>query len=109
MTPAGRRLRPFRERHRRAHLVRDRLGDFLQRCDLVKFAKYEPREPELPPGGVQQIDAADHVGHTLEVIVHRHRKLIRPVAMSIAQQHIAALFRWALLLRAETEIVESFD
>ena len=23
------------------------LGDFLQRCDLVKFAKYEPREPEL--------------------------------------------------------------
>ena len=23
------------------------LGDFLQRCDLVKFAKYEPGEPEL--------------------------------------------------------------
>jgi hypothetical protein len=23
------------------------LGDFLQSCDLVKFAKYEPREPEL--------------------------------------------------------------
>jgi hypothetical protein len=23
------------------------LGDFLQRCDLVKFAKYEPHEPEL--------------------------------------------------------------
>lgn len=23
------------------------LGEFLQRCDLVKFAKYEPREPEL--------------------------------------------------------------
>jgi hypothetical protein len=23
------------------------LSDFLQRCDLVKFAKYEPREPEL--------------------------------------------------------------
>jgi len=31
-------------------LTRDQkesLGDFLQRCDLVKFAKYEPREPEL--------------------------------------------------------------
>ena len=26
---------------------KDSLGDFLQRCDLVKFAKYEPREPEL--------------------------------------------------------------
>ena len=23
------------------------LGDFLQRCDLVKFARYEPRETEL--------------------------------------------------------------
>jgi hypothetical protein len=23
------------------------LGDFLNRCDLVKFAKYEPGEPEL--------------------------------------------------------------
>lgn len=31
-------------------LTRDQkesLGDFLQRCDLVKFAKYEPGEPEL--------------------------------------------------------------
>lgn len=31
-------------------LTRDQkesLGDFLQRCDLVKFAKYEPVEPEL--------------------------------------------------------------
>lgn len=26
---------------------KERLGDFLQRCDLVKFAKYEPREVEL--------------------------------------------------------------
>ena len=23
------------------------LGEFLQRCDLVKFARYEPGEPEL--------------------------------------------------------------
>jgi hypothetical protein len=31
-------------------LTRDQkesLGDFLNRCDLVKFAKYEPGEPEL--------------------------------------------------------------
>jgi hypothetical protein len=31
-------------------LTRDQkesLGDFLNRCDLVKFARYEPREPEL--------------------------------------------------------------
>jgi hypothetical protein len=26
---------------------KDSLGDFLNRCDLVKFAKYEPVEPEL--------------------------------------------------------------
>lgn len=26
---------------------KDGLGNFLQSCDLVKFAKYEPREPEL--------------------------------------------------------------
>lgn len=26
---------------------KDGLGDFLKRCDLVKFARYEPREPEL--------------------------------------------------------------
>src|SRR5690349_14106608 len=26
---------------------KDSLGEFLSRCDLVKFAKYEPREPEL--------------------------------------------------------------
>ena len=31
-------------------LTRDQkesLGEFLERCDLVKFARYEPREPEL--------------------------------------------------------------
>jgi hypothetical protein len=26
---------------------KDSLGEFLQQCDLVKFAKYEPGEPEL--------------------------------------------------------------
>ena len=26
---------------------KEKLGEFLQRCDLVKFARYEPREPEL--------------------------------------------------------------
>jgi hypothetical protein len=26
---------------------KDSLGEFLRRCDLVKFAKYEPGEPEL--------------------------------------------------------------
>lgn len=30
-----------------APLQKERLGNFLQRCDLVKFAKYEPAEAEL--------------------------------------------------------------
>ena len=29
------------------HSQKDSLGDFLQRCDLVKFARYEPTETEL--------------------------------------------------------------
>jgi hypothetical protein len=36
---------------RNTHLLlpdqKDSLGDFLKRCDLVKFARYEPREAEL--------------------------------------------------------------
>ena len=28
-------------------IQKESLGEFLQRCDLVKFARYEPREPEL--------------------------------------------------------------
>jgi len=26
---------------------KESLGEFLKRCDLVKFARYEPGEPEL--------------------------------------------------------------
>jgi hypothetical protein len=26
---------------------KEKLGEFLESCDLVKFAKYEPREAEL--------------------------------------------------------------
>jgi hypothetical protein len=33
--------------HLLARDQKESLGEFLQRCDLVKFAKYEPREPEL--------------------------------------------------------------
>lgn len=38
------------ELQRTEHLTppqKERLADFLARCDLVKFARYEPREPEL--------------------------------------------------------------
>jgi hypothetical protein len=32
---------------RLSEMQRQLLGDFLTRCDLVKFARYEPGEPEL--------------------------------------------------------------
>jgi hypothetical protein len=40
-------LYELQETNRLTRDQKDSLGDFLQRCDLVKFAKYEPREPEL--------------------------------------------------------------
>jgi hypothetical protein len=40
-------LYELRETDRLTRDQKENLGDFLQRCDLVKFAKYEPGEPEL--------------------------------------------------------------
>ena len=40
-------LYELRETDRLTRDQKESLGDFLQRCDLVKFAKYEPGEPEL--------------------------------------------------------------
>ena len=40
-------LYELRETDRLTRDQKESLGEFLQRCDLVKFAKYEPGEPEL--------------------------------------------------------------
>jgi len=40
-------LYELQDTDRLAGKQKESLGDFLHRCDLVKFAKYEPREPEL--------------------------------------------------------------
>ena len=40
-------LYELQETDRLTREQKDSLGDFLLCCDLVKFAKYEPREPEL--------------------------------------------------------------
>jgi len=40
-------LHELRETDRLTRDQKGSLGEFLQRCDLVKFAKYEPGEPEL--------------------------------------------------------------
>lgn len=40
-------LHELRSTDRLTRDQKDSLGDFLQRCDLVKFARFEPNEPEL--------------------------------------------------------------
>lgn len=40
-------LHELRETHLLTRDQKDSLGEFLQQCDLVKFARYEPGEPEL--------------------------------------------------------------
>lgn len=40
-------LYELQDTDRLARDQKESLGEFLQRCDLVKFAKYEPCEPEL--------------------------------------------------------------
>jgi len=40
-------LRELQDTNRLTADQKEKLGEFLESCDLVKFAKYEPREPEL--------------------------------------------------------------
>jgi hypothetical protein len=40
-------LYELRETNLLTGVQKESLGEFLQRCDLVKFARYEPGEPEL--------------------------------------------------------------
>jgi len=40
-------LNEVQSSHRLAENVKSSLGDFLSRCDMVKFAKYEPTQMEL--------------------------------------------------------------
>src|SRR5262245_55661600 len=64
----------------------------------------QPRELQLTAGGREEIVAANHVRHTLDVVVDCHSELIRPVAFAIANQQITALFGRALFLRAVPEV-----
>ena len=67
----------------------------------------QPRQTDLPACRRQQINTANHVGDELQMIVYRHRELIRPVAESIAHQQIAALQVGILFLRAKQLIEET--
>ena len=50
---------------------KDSLADFLQRCDLVKFAKYEPGRPELEAlhaSAVRLVEETEPIMATLEAM-----------------------------------------
>jgi len=70
-------------------------------------AAEQPCELQLAPGGREQVVAANDVRHALDVVVDRHGELIRPVAVAIADQEIAALLGRALFLRAVPKIDEA--
>src|ERR671936_355233 len=69
----------------------------------------QPRELDLPSGRRQQIVAAHDQRDPLLEIIDGRRELIGPVAFAIANEQIAALLVWPLLLRSVAEIDESLD
>ncbi len=69
----------------------------------------KPGQLELPAGRIEQILAPHHHGDALPPVVHDDRKLIRPVARTIAREQIAALRGRLLRLLAQAQIGEVFD
>jgi hypothetical protein len=66
----------------------------------------ESRDPDLSAGGREKVDTANDVIHTLLPVINRNGELIRPVAVTIAQQHVAALLFRILALASKPPIVE---
>ncbi len=69
----------------------------------------QARQPDLPAGRGQQILAANDERHALHGVIDRCHTLVGPVPESIAQQQVATLRRWILLLSAEQLIMEPFE
>src|SRR6185437_7884542 len=69
----------------------------------------QPRELNLPPGGIEQIFTPNDEVHALLPVVDDDGKLVGPVAVAVACHEIAALQRRLLHLRTEAEIVEALD
>src|SRR5256886_13423840 len=72
-------------------------------------ASKKPRELNLASGRRQQIISAHDERDALLEIVGGRRELIRPVALAIADEQIAALLVRPLLLKAMAQIDEAFD
>ena len=73
------------------------------------LASEQSSEGNLPPGRWQEILAADDEVDLLSEVIDNDAELIRPVAVAIADQHVAALLLWILQLRSEAFVDEPFD
>ena len=69
-------------------------------------ATKHPAQTDLAPCRIEQIRAPDNQIHVLFEIIDGHRELVRPVAIAIAQQQVAALVQRCLFKDAEQQIGE---
>src|SRR5438105_1751265 len=67
------------------------------------------RELDLAPRRLKEIVAANDERHALCEIIHGGGELIRPLAVAIAGQQVAALLPRLLLERAVAQVDEPFD
>ena len=78
----------------------------VKKCRRLRPAE-QPRELDLTSCGIKQIFASNDVGDALQPVIDHSRKVVRPVATSIAQKEIAALIRRTLFLRSQAEVVKT--
>ena len=80
----------------------------MKKCRRLLTAK-QAGELNLAAGRIEQIVTAYDEVDALQPVIDDDRKLIRPVAMPIADEQITALFEGLLLLRPEPKVVEPLD
>ena len=80
----------------------------MKKCRRMLAAE-QTGKLDLAAGRVEQILTAYDEVYALQPVIDDDRKLIRPVAVSIASEHITALLERPLLLRPEPNILEPLD
>ena len=80
----------------------------MKKCRWT-LAADQPGDLNLAAGRIEQILSSNDEVHVLQPVIDDDRELIGPVAVSIADEQIAALFGGLLLLPPKPEIVEQFE
>jgi hypothetical protein len=78
----------------------------MQECRRIGAAQ-KPCQLDLTACGGEQILTANDERHTLQPVIDDDGKLISPVAMTITDEEVAALFGRSLLLRAQPKIAKA--